>query len=460
MMICKASRILWFGLLVAFIALPGRLPAESRDLLDIYRLALEQDPQLQSARFRQRASEEVQVQARALFLPQLNLEADAGRTWESSQIGSNPRNSTDFNSWSAGVALSQPLFRMESFSLARQADIVSSTAELELAQARQDLLLRASQAYFNVLLTQDQLDTIDAELTAIESELRRARRALEVGTGTITDVNDAQARYDRVQADRLRAQNDLTVARETLSRLIGEAAGPLVGLAENFAAEPPTPMERSVWAERAERYNLAVRLTEQNLAQARENISEEQAGRYPQVDLVARYGRTHQSDVGLTQPGLAGEVDRDQSSIGVNVSMPLYTGGATSSRIRERRSQRDAAFSDTLAAKRDAALQAESAYLNLTSNLRQIQALEQALSSIRSTEQSTQRGLEVGVRTTLDLLNVQRERFEVERQLAEARYGYLLNYLDLQVAVGGGVDGSSIEDVNFFLTREPETDSQ
>lgn len=455
----KSGLVLSMGLLAAMLSMAGQAFADThRDLLDIYRLAVEQDPQLQAARHRLRASEEIRPQARALFLPELSVDAEAGHTWEDTQSDGNAGNSADYNNWNAGVALTQPLFRKESFSLARQAEILINQAGLEFAQARQDLLLRTSQDYFDVLLSQDQLNTIDAELTAIESELQRARRALEVGTGTITEVNEAQARYDRVQADRLRAENDLTVARETLRRLIGEQAGPLVGLEDDFSAQPPTPQEREAWAERAERYNLAVRQAAQNLEIAREEVTQEQAGRYPQVDLVARYGRSHQADaVGRAgSPPAGGDFESEQTTVGVQISMPLYTGGATSSRIRERQAERDAVFNDTLDAKRSAALQAESAYLNLTSNLRQIQALEQALSSIRSTESSTQRGLEVGLRTTLDLLNVQRERFEVERQLAEARYAYLLNYLQLQVAVGGGVDETSIQDVNFFLTRIPE----
>ncbi|MEX0730185.1 MAG: TolC family outer membrane protein [Aquisalimonadaceae bacterium] len=457
---CKPGRSLPMGLLAAMLALAGQATAEPRDLMDIYTLAIERDPRLEAAQHRLRATDEVETQARALFLPQIDLEADSGYIWENSQIGSNPRNSADYDYWDAGIALTQPLFRMESFSLARQADIFTTQAALEFAQAQQDLMLRTSQAYFDVLLAQDQLSTVDGELLAIESELRRARRALEVGTGTITDVNEAQARFDRVQADRLRAENNLTVARETLHRLIGEPAGQLIGLEEEFTAQPPMPTERRAWAERAERYNITVRLTEQNLASAREDVNQEQAGRYPRVDLVARYGRSYQSDIGIGQPGLNGDIEREQTTVGVRVTMPLYTGGATTSRIRERQAQRDAVFSDTLDAKRNAALQAESAYLNLTSNLQQIRALEQALRSVLSTERSTQRGLEVGLRTTLDVLDVQRERFEIERQLAEARYAYLLNYLQLQVAVGGGVDDTSIEDVNFFLTRMPDGDSE
>ncbi len=421
------------------------------DLSEAYQLALEQDPRLRAAQERLRAVGELRPQARALFLPEINLEGEAGRHWEKAEgtlspLATNESSELYYNQWSAGVALTQPLFRMESFALREQARIIEDQAGLQYGQALQDILLRVSRAYFDVLLAQDTLATVDAELTAIDTELRRARRALEVGTGTITDVNDAQARYDLVQAQRLRAQNQLQIAREQLRRLIGRPVGPLAGLREDFIAQSPSPSDPEVWAERAERYNLEVQLAERDLDLSREEIRQQRAGHAPRLDMVARYGTSYQSD---TQFG--GSLDGEQASIGVRVQMPLFAGGATRSRVREAQANRDASLQETLDARRQAGLQAESAYLNLVSNLQQIRALEQALRSVISAEESTQRGLEVGVRTTLDLLNVQRERFETERQLAEARYNYLLNYLDLQVAVGGGVDGASIDDVNFFL---------
>ena len=460
----KSVLTITLSLLVSSILFPPVLPAEPRDLLEIFRLAVERDPLLRGSRDRLRASEELRPQARALFLPELNLEGGVGYNWEEVEIGDFNRR-RDFREWDAGLALTQPLFRMESFSLRRQADIFVDQASLRLATTKQQLLLRTSDAYFGILLAQEQLRTVDAELAAIETELRRARRALEVGTGTITDVNDAQARFDLVTANRLRAVNDLTIARETLRRLIDEPPGELMALQENFEAQPPEPADSAAWAERAERFNLEVRLSEREFEQAREGVAQERAGRYPQVDLVARHGWTFQSEPGVTGTGvgtqpLEGELETEQTSVGVRLTMPLYTGGGTSARIRERQAERDAVFTDTLDAKRTASLEAESAYLNLVSNLEQIRALEQAKMSIRSTEASTRRGVEVGTRTTLDLLNVQRERFEIERQLAEARYGYLFSYLQLQVAAGGGVDDTSVEDVNFFLTHDPRGDNR
>lgn len=426
------------------------------DLSEAYRLAVDNDPRLRAAQARLRASDELIPQARALFLPQINLEAGANQNWDNAEVGDQPRQSVDYESWSAGVSVTQPLFRRESFALADQAEILQNRAGLRYAQSQQNILLRVSQAYFDLLLAQDTLAFTEAEREAVASELQRAERALEVGSGTVTDRNEAQARFDQVEAQRLRAENDLQIARENLRSLIGQRPQELAGLREGFAAQPPSPDDPTVWAERAERNNLDVRLAETEFRRSRTEIRRVQGERYPRVDLVASYGRNYEGGGLGFQPGSAPggrDTDAEQTTVGVRVTMPLYTGGRASSQVREARAERDAFFEESIDAKREASLQAESAYLNLVSNLRQISALEQALESVRSTERSTRRGLEVGLRTTLDVLNVQRDRFATQRDLAEARYNYLLNYLQLQVAVGSAVDGSTVDDVNFFLAE-------
>ncbi|WP_290636940.1 TolC family outer membrane protein [Aquisalimonas sp.] len=433
---------------------------ERMDLSEAYRLAVEQDPRLRAAQARLRASEELQPQARALFLPEINLEAGANQNWENSQFGDQDRGSVDYHGWSAGVTLTQPLFRRESFALADQAGILQDQASLQYATSQQDILLRVSEAYFDMLLAQDNLRLTEAELEAVQSELRRAERALEVGSGTVTDRDEARARFDQVEAQRLRAQNDLQVARENLRSVIGQPPRELAGLRDDFSAQPPSPDAPEVWAERAERNNLNVRLSEGEFRRSRTEVERVQGQRYPRVDLVANYSRNYQSDSlgpgGQPVPGVDGELDAEQTSVGIRLTMPLYAGGGPTSQAREAQAERDAFFEESIDARRQASLEAESAYLNLVSNLRQISAFEQALQSVLSTERSTRRGLEVGLRTTLDVLNVQRDRFSTQRDLAEARYNYLLNYLQLQVAVGSAIDGSTIDDVNFFLAQRAE----
>ncbi len=357
-----------------------------------------------------------------------------------------------YTAYSAGIGVTQALFRADAFVALRVARTVADQAELRYELARQQLALRVAEAYFRVLQAEDAVTTFDAELRAIETQLQRARRAFELGAGTVTDVNDAQARLDGTVARRLAALNELRIAREALRRLIDAPVGRIAGLSPAFEPEVPQPADASEWAQAAEENNLQVLLAQTGLELARGEIARNRAARYPRVDLVGSIGRGYQGYAAQLPPGADATTDR--ASIGITVSMPLYTGGAINARVRQATALREASFHQLLNAKREAALGAESAYLTLVANLEQVRALEQALRSIRSTEESTQRGLELGLRTTLDLLNVQRERFQIERDLAGARYGYLLTYLRLQAAIGESLDEQAIAAVNRYLSAQ------
>lgn len=434
--------------------------AERLDLSEAYALAMERDPEIRAADARLRASDELDTQSRSLFLPQVELEAGASRIRE--ELVDPEGDPSYYDAWNASVNVTQPLFRKDNFAIADRNEVLQEQTGLEYARAKQQLLLQVSRAYFDLLLAQDTLRLTNAELEAVESELERAERALEVGTGTVTDRNEARARFDQVRADRVQARNDVQIARRTLRSLIGEDPGELAGLREGFEAQAPSPDSAEEWAQRAESQNLDVQLADTDFRRSRTEIRREQGERYPQVDLVASHGRNYQGGgtvgSGTATGGTGGSFETDETRIGIQVSMPLYTGGRNASQVREARAERDASFEDSVEAKRQASLQGESAYLNLVSSLRRIRALEQARESARSTERSTRRGLDVGLRTTVDVLNAQSERFSTERNLAEARYDYLVNYLELQVAVGSGVEGSIVDDVNFFLANSEQAE--
>ena len=430
----------------------GIAQARTMDLAEAYRTAVGHDPQLSAARSRLEAGKEALPQARALFLPSVQVQAETGYTKE--DVDTDNALSTrqvDYPTRSAGVSLIQPLFRKESFSLYRESKVALSQAQLRYGIAQQDLLLRVSEAYFGELGARASVRSYEAELTAIDNQLQRAQKSLDVGSGTITDLNEAQARHDLTQAQLLAARNQLSIAREKLARILGIPTGDLADVRDRFVAQPPTPTDARTWSERAEKNNLQVRQAELALKKAREEITRQDAARYPKVDLVAQYGHQYQ---GTDMLDPQGHTDAERSSVSLQLSMPLFTGGAVSSRVRQARSEKNAAIDDAMAARQQAGLQAQSAYLSLASSLQQVKALQQALISIKSQEESTRKGLEVGLRTTLDVLNVQRQRFATERDLADAQYNYLLNYLRLQVAVGQGLDGSIIDDVNFFLNKQ------
>lgn len=415
-----------------------------QDLLETYTQAVEGDPQLAAARAQLRADQERLDQARSLFLPQVALEAGAQRIWQDVDGGFSGDRSDSYNSNSAGVGVTQPLFRKESFTLYQQAKVIIDQAELNYALERQDLGLRVAEAYFRVLQAQNALQSYEAELSAISQQLQRAKRSFEVGTATIADVNEAQARFDLTQARRLQARNEVRVAREALRRITGQPVDELAELRPGFDPEVPVPTESSAWAEQAEKTNLELRLARQSFELAKDEVERQRAQRYPKVDLVARYGRSDSPIFGFDQTVTEG-------SVGVQLNMPLYTGGAISSQVREAQALRDRALEQVRQASRSASLAAETAYLQLTASLEQVRALEQALKSIVINERSTQRGVELGLRTTLDLLDIQRDRYAAERDLASARYDYLLNYLRLQAAIGEAASPEPIQTVNQFL---------
>lgn len=419
----------------------------AQDLLLSYQQALAGDPELAAAAAALRAEREQLARARALFLPQLGLDAGTRSVWQDVDPAVLPF-PDHYTTNSYGVGLTQPLFRQESFTLYGQAKLLIDQAELNYAQAQQALGLRLAQAYFRVLQAGDSLQSFDAELAAIARQLQRAQRAFAVGTATIADVNEAQARFDLTQARRLQAVNEVQLAREALRRITGQPVGELARLQPAFAPVAPAPADSGRWAAQAEQHNLQVRLAQRGYALAQQEVERQRAQRYPKVDLVARYGAQHNAL-------LAGSpIDVTERSVGVQLQLPLYTGGAISAQIRQAQAQKERALEQVRQAVRAASLAAETAYLQLTASRQQVSALEQAVRSIRLNEQSTQRGLELGLRTTLDLLDIERERYAAERDLAAARYAYLLHYLELQAAVGGAVTPEALEVVNQFLAAE------
>ncbi|KAB7627819.1 TolC family outer membrane protein [Alkalilimnicola sp. S0819] len=432
--------------------LPGAAAA-GQDLRDVMALALERDSQLAAARWQREADRERLPQARSLFLPRIQLEAGAERVRTVNEYSPNlPQVAEDRDYLSDnlryGVGLVQPLFRAESFTLFGQAKTIIRQADLQYAAAEQNLLLRVSQAYFAVLQARDNLRAFDSEARAARELRDRAQRALEVGSGTITDLHNAQARLDLTEAQGLNARNELTLAGERLRRLTGTAADNIVGLRPAFVTLAPEPAAPEPWAEQAREGSLRVRLRQADWELAREEVQRQRAQRYPKVDLVARYGEESQE-----RTAFGPELRAEQRSIGVELSVPLYTGGAVSSQIRQASYQREAALEQLQDARREASLEAESAFLTLQSSALQLKALSQALQSTRSTEASTRRGQELGLQTALDVLNAQRERYATERDLAIARYRHLQAFLQLKAAVGQ-LDAEAIARVNAYLEQD------
>jgi outer membrane protein len=400
--------------------------AHATNLSDVYRDALAYDAQYAAARAAYQAGREKSVQGRAGLLPNINL---GGNVRYNSVESSLPGGDADYDSSGLELTGAQPLFRMQNWVQYEQSKNQVKIAEMQLKVAGQDLILRVAQAYFDVLESQDNIAFINAQKAAITEQLAAAKRNFEVGTATITDTHEAQARFDLALAQEIAEQNNLNIRLRALEKLIGKPAGTLDSLVDNklLKAESGTLDE---WAARAADGNLQSEIQRIAKAIADQEVERNRAGHLPTLDAVAGYTVNNNQNFGATQ------VDTRTASIGVELNLPIYQGGLTSSRVREAVANQEKARQDLEVATRDAGLQARQAWLNVNSGVARVSALEQALISTKAQLDSTKLGLDVGVRTNLDVLDAEQQVLSASRDLAAARYAYLLATLALKAAVG------------------------
>lgn len=417
------------------------------DLLQMYQEALTQDATLQSAKSAQIAGQEALPQGRALLLPSVNLSAnsqynDIDTQFRSASVFASARRK--YNSNGYNVNLTQPLYRPINFAQYEQAKFSVEQSDALYAAAQQDLIIRVSQAYFDVLLSQYNVTLSQAQKEAISEQLAQAKRTFEVGTTTITDTHEAQARYDLTVAQEIAAQNDLEIRQNALLQIIGRLPGDLVAVRGDVPLVAPEPSSMDAWVEKALAKNAEVVIARAALEIATEEVKKARGGHLPTVDLFATYG---ESGVG---GGTAGGSDQTSRIIGVQLSLPLFQGGATSSKVRQAVANRERARQDLEVTQRRVAQTARQAYLGVTSGIAQVKALQQAVISNQSSFDSTKLGLEVGVRTSVDLLNARQQVFSARRDLAQALYNYILSRLRLSAA-GGVLTVADVQQVNDWL---------
>lgn len=441
-------------LLFAFLLLVLHASAHAdpqQNLLDVYRQAVSSDPTLASARNANKATQERIAQARALFFPTLSFNMNATHSETDIRYlggGANPFRTggpQNFETFGYGVNATQPIFRWQNNVQLAQARLQVSQADLQLILAEQDLMLRTSQAYFDVLLAQDNINLINAQKTAITGQLEQAKANFEVGTATITDVNEAQARYDLTLAQEIAAINDLEAKKRALQAIIGTMPLPLAGVNPDIQTVPPQPQDMEDWVEIARQNNLNVSIQQRTYEIATREIDRQQAGHYPTLDAIGSYNDTR---AGGGINGFGNDLQNGQ--LGLQLQIPIFQGGLVNSRVREAVANRDRALDDLETVRRQAELETRTNYLNLTGSVAQVRAYEQALVSSRSQLESTQLGYEVGVRTSVDVLNAQQQFYTAQRDLLQARYNYLLSVLRLKASTGL-INEADLADVNQRL---------
>jgi len=417
--------------------------ANAIDLIQVYQQALANDATYASARASLAAGRERVTQGRAGLLPTI------------AASGSYVKNDNDFSPFNQGqtvvidgvptvvtgsgsdlrtnqygLSLTQPLFRWDRWQTYEQSKLAQAIAEAQFAQAQQDLITRVAQAYFDVLAAQDTLESTRAQKSAVTEQLASAKRNFEVGTQTITDTHEAQAAYDLVVAQEFAAVNELENRRTMLQMIIGKAPDELAPLQTGVTLTSPQPATVDPWVSSAETQNYGVTASELALESAKRDISRNRAGHLPTLDLVANTGRSNVSGRTLSSG------DGRNNSIGVQWSMPIFSGYAVTSRVRESIALEDKARNDLETTRRNAALQARQAFLGVNSGMAQVKALEAAEVSSQSALESNKLGYQVGVRINIDVLNAQRQLYSTRTDLARARYNTILNGLRLKAAAG------------------------
>jgi outer membrane protein len=414
------------------LALAGSaMSAQAADLLQVYRAAQVHDAQYAAARAARDAGVEKLPQGKAGLLPALGLSANT--TWNDSETrarATGTTSSASYNSHGWNLTLAQPLFRWQNWTGYQQAELAAAGAELQLAQAGQDLIVRVTQAYFDVLLAQEVLATAQAQKTATAEQLESAKRNFDVGTATITDTHEAQARYDLIVAQELAADNDLAVKRQTLRTLTGQEPDTLKRLKPALAISRPQPDDIGQWVSAAETGNLGVQLAQSAFEIAGREIQKQRAGHYPTLDLVATHGKS------ASGYSATGGYDSKSSTLGLQLAVPLFAGGATSSKEREAVALNEKARADLDHARRQAQLAARQAYLGVSAGLAQVRALEAGLASSQLAVESNKLGYEVGVRINIDVLNAQSQLYDTRQKLAKARLDTLVAQLKLKSAAG------------------------
>ncbi len=398
--------------------------AQAANLSDTFRDALAYDAQYAAARAAYQAGQERSVQGRAGLLPNVNLGGNVRYNDVSGELQDN-----SFDSNQLAIRASQPLYRKQNMVAYAQSKEQVKVAEMQFKLAEQDLILRVARVYFDVLQAQDNIAFINAQKAAITEQLASAKRNFEVGTATITDTHEAQARYDIAVAQEIAEQNTLNIRVRALEKLIGKPAGALDILVENALLKTESG-SIDEWAQRAAESNLQAEIQRIAKTIADQEVERNRAGHYPTLDAVASYSIDNSLPIGA-QP-----IDLRTGTVGLELNLPIYQGGITNSRVREAVANQEKARQELEESIREAGLRTRDAWLTVNSTAARVQALEQALTSSKSQLESTKLGLQVGVRTNLDVLDAEQQVLSAQRELAAARYNHLQSRLLLKAAVG------------------------
>ncbi|MDD3328154.1 MAG: TolC family outer membrane protein [Zoogloea sp.] len=415
---------------VAWAAGPARL-----DLAEAWQAALEHDPTLRAAAAAADSGRELLPQAEAQLLPQVafsyNRSANELSSTSPNLVGQRISSERNYMSSTALLSVRQPVIQPAQWAAVRQARAQGADAESQFANARQQLAARLAEAYFALLLAGDQIALVEAQRVAHSTQLDAARKALAGGSGTRTDIDEAQARLDMDVAQALEARQQAMLARRQLGQLVGVEFAEVAPLdLGRLAAQPPEVGELDDWLQLAEQNSAELRSLQARFEAATEEVAKARARHLPTLDAIAQYNRSDSETISRL------DATSNTASIGVQLNVPIYSGGGVQSALRQAMAERTKAAENLAALRADLGLRLHREYRGLSEGLLRARALEQAVRSAEQMVSSSQRSFQAGARTTIDVLNAQQQLATARRDLSQARYIALLSQVRLQVLAG------------------------
>jgi outer membrane protein len=424
--------------------------AQAQSLVDLYTAARGYDATYQSAKSQFDATMAKSEQAKALMLPTAGLTASVSQINQDTQLPAASAKNYNYDTQSAAIAVSQPLYRPGNWASYDQGKKQVALAQAQLAQAEQDLIVRVSQAYFDVLAATDNLAFVKSQKAAVGEQLASAKRNFEVGTSTITDSREAQARFDLVTAQELAAENDLRVKSIALNQLVGVSNAQPKPLSAPVQLADLAPADVEQWVGEAQANHPGIKQQEVALEVARLETAKAEAGHKPTLDLTGSYGYSASNNGTSTTANL--NTRGYQAAVGLSFNMPLFAGFSVQNRVKETIALEDKARTDLEATKRAVAQGTRTAFFGVQSGLGQVKALEAAETSSQSALDANKLGYQVGVRINIDVLNSQSQLFDTKAKLAKARYDVLVGGLKLRQAAGT-LKADDLQPINGQLAK-------
>ena len=422
-------------------------PTMAVNLIDAYEKALAYDSGIASARASYESQQANVDVSRSKLLPQINAFGNAQHTDANGDFQDD-----SYKAYSYGAELTQPIFRADAWFNFDASQFQSDSARAEYSLEQQQLILDVATAYFNVLRAEDNLTTVGAAEAAFERQYDQAQERYDVGLIAITEVYESRATYDATKSERITAENDLDIAREQLSRLIGEYADDLDNLRQDFPLSRPSPQDPAAWENIALEQNWRIQSAAYTLQANRSLLDVAKSGHYPTLDFTASHTESELDGVGATSALLTTRGGTtDEGVVALQLNVPLYQGNGTEASIRQQRAQVTVADQNLNTVRRDVRVNARSFYRTVNSNLETVKAQDQTIVSRRSALDATRAGYDVGTRNIVEVLDAERNYYIALRDFANARYDYVINTLNLKL-VAGTLSPQDLVDLNQWLS--------